>query len=111
VSHEPCPFCGAARVYGVPEEAPDADPEPATCACGKEGPPHYPYRQVAEKVFELSRSNIEEEEEETLCRCGQPLVLGVRDNRDVITHKMPYCRAFLDLDFAAFAEWLRNEPD
>ena len=111
VSHDPCPHCGADRVYGVPADDPDAFPVPATCACGAEGPPNLPYDVVAEKVHEASCASFDEKLGEFTCRCGQLVVRGVRDDKEVITHKMPQCRAFLDYDFKTYMAWVKAKPN
>lgn len=110
VSHEPCPHCGADRVYGVPENNLQARPEPATCACGGEGPPNLPYSKVAEKVYEASCESLTNRDEFT-CRCGQPVTRGIREDQEVLTHKMPQCRAFLDYGFDEFIAWIESQPN
>lgn len=69
-----------------------------------------PYDVVAEKVHEASCEGLEIVHEFT-CRCGQPVVRGVRDDREVLTHKMPQCRAFLDYDFEKYIAWVEAKSN
>jgi len=108
MSHLPCPHCGAERRYGLPEDQPDATPEPATCACGKEGPPNYPYEAVADKIHEASCQGFEIDRE-LKCSCGQPVAIGkTEEDFDVVTHRMPHCPAFRGLSCLEYIEWLNN---
>ena len=69
-----------------------------------------PYDVVAEKIHEASCESLEITGEFT-CRCGQTVVQGIRDDQEVITHKMPQCRAFLDYNFEKYMAWVHAKPN
>lgn len=112
MSYEPCPHCGTERCYGVPEKDLEAKPTPATCACGKEGPPNLPYDEVAQKIYEVSCDSFTVNNEFE-CPCGEPVAVGQSRNHVdlVITHRIPHCMAFRNLRCVEFLEWVHTPAD